>query len=181
MKKSLNSLLMVMLFFASLQIVGQDRIDNYSFFKLYVTNQEGEVLLVKWDGNWEIAGNRYNEPLSINNFLTKMADDMGIKISDPKLCGLYTQRWKGASNLSIMNYYRVSYVSGDPIIPPDCSNIKWFGFKEALQVIPYKNMVRMMKEIQKNPDKITGAAFERFKDENNKTQFVVLEDWHFMN
>lgn len=181
MKKLSNILIVIILGFSSSQIFGQDKVDNYSFFKLFVTNEKDEILLVKWEGDWELAGNRYNEPLSIAAFLDKMANDMGIKISDSKLCGLYTQRWKDARNLSIMSYYKANYISGELTVPPDCSDIKWFTFEEAIKIIPYDIMVRMMKEIQQNPGRIVGAAFERFIDENNNTQFVVLEDWHMMN
>jgi len=49
--------LILILTFITCSLFGQDKKDNYSFFKLYVTNEKDEVLLVKWDGQWEIAGN----------------------------------------------------------------------------------------------------------------------------
>ncbi|MBW3467033.1 NUDIX hydrolase [Arthrospiribacter ruber] len=169
------------IFLFSQTLIAQEKNDNYSFFKLYVTNDKDEVLLVKWNNEWEIAGDRYNDPLSVNAFLDKMASDMGIRIKDPKLCGMYTQRWKNSTSLTLMQYYQAKYDGGDLKVPEDCSDIKWFGFEEALDVIPYENMTRIMKEIKKHPGKVIGAAFERYRDENNNTQFITLEDWHIMN
>ncbi len=166
---------------ATAPLSAQDQTDNYSFMKLYVTNEQGEVLLVKWNGAWELSGDRYNQPLSINKFLDEMADHMGITIKNPRLCGLYTQRWQGTPYLTLMHYYQANYVSGELRVPPDCTDIRWFSYEEALEVIPYPNMITMMRQIRDNPDRVIGAAFERYKDEDNQTQFVTLEDWHLMN
>jgi len=158
-------ILCLLFFLAYAGVQAQDKYDNYSFFKLYVTNDKDEVLLVKWHDNWEIAGKRYNDPKSIQEFLDGMANEMGITINEPKLCGMFTQRWKAA-----------------PLqIPPDCTDIKWFSYEKAMGVIPYQIMKSMMEEIRKHPGKIIGAAFERYKDENNNTQYVTLEDYHVMN
>jgi hypothetical protein len=146
-----------------------------------VTNDKDEVLLVKWDGQWEIAGNRYNESLSINQFLNKIAADMGVKIVDPKLCGMFTQKWQGSNPPTIMQYYKAKYSSGDLIVPSDCTDIKWFSFDEAIKTIPYEVMTSMMKQIKKNPGKIIGAAFERYKDANSATKYKTLEDFYIMN
>ncbi|KEO71890.1 hypothetical protein EL17_20445 [Anditalea andensis] len=139
------------------------------------------MLLVKWNGEWEIVGERYNDPLSIKVFLDGMGLDMGITIREPRLSGMYTQRWRGVPFLTMMHYYHANYAGGELQIPPDCTDIRWFSYEEALQVIPYENMTTMLKEIKKNPGKIIGAAFERYKDENNMTQFITLENFHVMN
>ncbi len=162
-------------------LFGQEKKDNYSFFKLYVTNEKDEVLLVKWDGQWEIAGDKYNESLSIKEFLNKMAGDMGVKIVDPKLCGMFTQKWQGNNPPTIMHYYKAKYFGGDLKIPADCTDIKWFSFDEAIKTIPYEVMTSMMKQIKGNPGKVIGAAFERYKDENNATQYKTIEDFYIMN
>jgi hypothetical protein len=171
----------LLLALAAAPLLAQGQSDNYSFMKLYVTNDQGEVLLVKWNGEWELSGDRYNQPLSVSKFLDEMASHMGIKIKNPRLCGLYTQRWRGNPYLTLMHYYQADYVSGELQVPPDCTDVKWFSYEEALKVIPYSNMTAIMKEIKAHPGKVIGAAFERYKDDNNQTQFVTLEDWHLMN
>lgn len=181
MINTLKTILIFPLILMSQILLAQVKSDNYSFFKLYVINDKDEVLLVKWNNEWEIAGNRYNDPLSVKEYLNKMASDMGISIKDPKLCGIYTQRWKNSPNLTLMQYYQATYDGGILKIPADCTDIKWFSYDEALKVIPYENMTTIMKEIKKHPGKVIGAAFERYKDENNNTQYITLEDWHIMN
>jgi DNA-directed RNA polymerase subunit N (RpoN/RPB10) len=173
--------LILALMFVTCSLCGQDKKDNYSFFKLYVTNDKQEVLLVKWEDQWEIAGSKYNESLSIKEFLNKMADDMGIKIIDPKLCGMFTQKWKGNNPPTIMQYYKAKFSGGALKPPSDCTDIKWFSFDEAIKNIPYEVMTSMMKEIKKNPGKVIGAAFERYKDANNVTKYVAIEDFYIMN
>jgi len=173
--------LILLLTLITCSLFGQEKKDNYSFFKLYVTNDKDEVLLVKWDGQWEIAGNRYNESYSINQFLNKIAADMGVKIVDPKLCGMFTQKWQGNNPPTIMQYYKAKYSGGALKVPSDCTEIKWFSFDEAIKTIPYEVMTSMMKQIKKNPGKIIGAAFERYKDASNATKYKTLEDFYIMN
>ena len=177
----MKTFLFLLLTLTTAPLLAQDQPDNYSFMKLYVTNEPGEVLLVKWNGEWEIIGDSYNQPLSINTFLDEMASHMGITIQNPRLGGLYTQRWRGNPYLTLMHYYQADYVSGELQVPPDCTDIKWFSYEEALEVIPYPNMTTMMRKIKAHPGRVIGAAFERYKDDNNQTQFVTLEDWHLMN
>jgi hypothetical protein len=177
----MKSRLLLVLTFITYFSIGQDKKDNYSFFKLYATNDKEEVLLVKWEGQWEIAGNRYNESMSIREFLNTMAADMGVKIDDPKVCALYTQKWRGSNPPTIMHYYKAKYVGGELKVPSDCTEIKWFTFDDALKIIPYPIMTSIMKEIKNNPGKIIGGAFERYKDSNNVTQYTTLENFYIMN
>ena len=130
MKSNLTLVLTLIIFCA----FGQDKKDNYSFFKLYVTNEKGQVLLVKWEGQWEIAGGKYNESMSIREFLNKMATDMGIMIEEPKLCVIFTQKWQGNNPPTIMHYYKAKYSEGDLKVPSDCTDIKWFNFDDAIKI-----------------------------------------------
>lgn len=178
----MNATLVFILSWLVFSVYGQEqKTDNYSFVKLYVTNEKNQVLLVKWDGQWEIAGSRYNDPVSVRKFTSKIAGDMGITISDVKLCGLFTQKWQGNPNATIMHYYKARYIGGELKVPADCTDIKWFSFEEAMKVIPYPIMTSMMQQINKHPQKVIGAAFERYKDANNISQHRVLEDFYLMN
>jgi hypothetical protein len=156
-------------------------IDNYSFFKLYVTNDKAEVLLVKWEGQWEIVGNRYNESLSVKEFVKKMGNEMGIEVQDVKLCGLFTQKWEGVNPTTLMHYYKANFISGTIKPPSDCTDIKWFSFDEALKTIPYEIMTSMMQQINKNPGKVIGAHFERYKDANNVSKHRTIQDFYVLN
>jgi hypothetical protein len=178
----MNATLVCVLSLLAFSVYGQgQKIDNYSFVKLYVTNDKNQVLLVKWDGQWEIAGSRYNEPVSVREFTDKIAGDMGITVSDVKLCGLFTQKWQGNANATIMHYYKAKYKGGELKVPAECTDIRWFSFDEAIAVIPYPIMTSMMQQINKHPQKVIGAAFERYRDANNISQHRVIEDFYLMN
>lgn len=155
--------------------------ENYSFMKLMVQNAEGKILLVKWDGEWEVPGAKFNEPQSVFVFLQGMAETTGVEIRNHQIFGMYTQRWVGAGYLTLMQYYKADYVSGELKVPEDCTEVGWFSKEEALKLIPYDNMKYMLQWEMDHPGKIAAAAFERYKDENNVTQFNVLEAWHTLN
>lgn len=80
-----------------------------------------------------------------------------------------------------MQYYKAKYAGGDLKVPADCTEIKWFSFDDAIKTIPYPVMTSMMNEIKKNPGKVIGAAFERYKDDKNVTQYITLENYYIMN
>lgn len=155
--------------------------ENYSFFKLLIKNQKDEILLVKWGDEWELPGAKFNEPKSIKVFLEDLASTTGVEVIDHQLFGIYTQRWKGANYLTLMQYYKATYVSGKLTIPSDCTDVGWFSLEESLDKIPYDNMKFMIQWEDEKPSKIASAAFERYKDQNNATQYETVEDWHAVN
>ena len=155
--------------------------ENYSFMKLMIKNQKDEILLVKWDNEWELPGAKFNEPKSIKTFLEDLAKTTGVEMTNHQLFGLYTQRWKGVDYLTLMHYYKATYVSGKLKTPSDCTDIGWFSFEESLEKIPYDNMKFMIRWENENPGKVASAAFERYKDQNNTTQYETIEDWGAIN
>ena len=155
--------------------------ENYSFMKLLIENDKEEILLVKWEGEWELPGEKFNKPIPINSFLIEMAETTGATIENPILFGLYTQKWRNADYLTLMHYYMAKYKSGDIKIPPDCTDIRWFSQEEALSRIPYENMKFMIKWKEKHPGKIASAAFEKFRDENKNVKYIAIENWHKIN
>jgi hypothetical protein len=156
----------------------QNEPDNYSFFKAFVTNDKKQILLVKWEGEWEIAGERYNQNFSISAFLDKMGSDMGIKLANKKLRGLFTFHYPNRPNPTLMHYYQATYASGTLRTPPDCSEIKWFSLKDALQVIPYPAMKMIAEAITGKPEAVFGGAF---KPSSDQRQVEVLEKMYELN
>jgi hypothetical protein len=175
--------IVIIVFLFSVRCFGQgEGADNYSFFKLYITNDKKELLLVKWDNQWELVGARYNYGVSVRTFIDTIALSMGIKVKDPRLAALYTQRPVTRTNPTLMHYYTVKYDGGVPKVPSGCTDIKWFSYKEALKVIPYEIMKAVIVKINEHPRKVLGAAFETSKDpQTNATKVTVLEDFYFLN
>jgi hypothetical protein len=122
MKKIAFTIILVVF---SLQVKSQDKIDNYSFMKLYVTNNKGQVLLLGGGSEWEITGARYNDTISIHEFVNWMGKRMGIKIKNIRLRGLLTFNYTWRANPTLMHYYTAEYESGDLVLPEGCDGIKW--------------------------------------------------------
>ena len=162
--------------------VAQQSPDNYSFFKILVTNDKNEILLVKWENEWEVMGERYNKGISVLNYVDTLAQSMGIKVKNVKLAALFTQRPITRSNLTLFHYYTAKYVNGTIHPPADCTDIKWFSYEEALKVIPYEIMKSVVVNIQKNKGKVIGANFETSVDPQTKKTIVnVKEDFYPLN
>ena len=156
--------------------------DNYSFFKLLVTNERNELLLVKWENEWEVMGERYNKGVSVLHYVYTLATSMGIKVKEVKLAALFTQRPVTRINPTLFHYYTASYVSGSIHPPTDCQAIRWFSHEEAMRVIPYEIMKSVIGAIRDNKGKVLGASFETSVDpQTGKTMVNVRENFYPLN
>lgn len=135
--------------------------DNYSFIKLMVFNNEHKVMLVKWNGEWEIPGMRYNKPVTLTKFIDTLATEHGITVQNKKLNGFFTFEYENRPTLTIMQYYTAQYKSGKLIVPESCEEIKWFTIDEALAIIPYKEMKLIISKIATQPNILWGAAIKK--------------------
>ncbi|MCW2259802.1 MULTISPECIES: NUDIX hydrolase [Sphingobacterium] len=161
-------LIILLTFFCSINLFAQQ--DNYSFLKLVVFNDKGNVMLVKWDGEWEIPGIRYNQPVTLSKFIDTLASEHGIKVQNKKLNGLFTFEYENRPTLTIMHYYTAKYAEGQLTIPESCEDIGWFTIENALAKIPYQEMKLIISKITSNPNILWGAAIKKRAD--NTIQFT---------
>ena len=117
-------------------LLGQNN-GNSHFFKLLVQNNNQEILLINFDGNWEIPGSRYSDNSTIPVFLDAMAKDHGIEIEHSNLAALITFHHEVRDRPTMMFYYRTQYVSGDLYTPSWGQDLKWFSLENAYELIPY--------------------------------------------
>lgn len=61
--------------------------DNYSFTKLMAFNNENKIILVKWNGAWEVPEMRYSSPLTLSKIIDVLASEHGITVQNKKLSG----------------------------------------------------------------------------------------------
>ncbi len=167
--------LVLLLLFCSSRLFAQQ--DNYTFFKLIVFNNDNKIMLVKWGGSWEIPGTRYNIPSPIASFVDTLALEHGINVDHKKLNGLFTFKYENRPALTIMQYYTAQFKSGKLKVPESCEDIGWFTVKEALAIIPYPEMRRIVEKITGNPKTLWGAAIK--KSGNNEVDFT--EDFYELN
>lgn len=127
-------------------------------------------MLVKWKGAWEIPGTRYNQPVTIAQFVDTLAAEHGIAVQHKKLNGMFTFQYETRSTLTIMQYYTAKYKSGILQVPESCEDIGWFTVKEALAIIPYQEMKQILAKITSKPKALWGAAIKKYGD--NRVAFI---------
>jgi len=156
---------------------------NRNFFKLYVTNEKNEVMLIKFDGEWEIPGANYKSSQTISQFLDTMANDHGISIGGKKLRGMITFHHEIRDNPTITLYYSAKYKSGTLNTPNWGQEVKWFSFEEACKIIPYGEMVEIMKKINTNKKTLWGGAIiiSYDKETSKRKGYKILEDFYKLN
>ena len=162
----------LLLTFWSFQLIAQT--DNYSFLKLMVVNKDEKVMLVKWDGAWEVPGIRYNHPVTLTQMLGTLAAEHGITIGRKKLQGIFTFAYESRSTITLMQYYKAKFDSGTLTVPASCEDIGWFTMQEALSIIPYPDMKMILSKIDTNPDNVWGAAIKKYNDGSVE----VVEDFY---
>lgn len=147
--------------------------DNYSYIKLYITNSDNKILLLKWGQTWEIPGARYSAPFTISEFIDTLAGEDGINIQDVQLSGMFTFEYENQKKLAIMQYYRARYKSGSIRVPAGCSDIKWFTMEEAMQILTFDDMKTIIKKINEDPAAVWGGAI--YKHIDRKSNQPVIE------
>jgi len=173
--------LIIILTYSCLTANGQNKVDNYSFMKLYVTNDKGEVLLLGSKDSWEITGARYNDTLSIHDFVNWMAQRMGIKIINIRLRGLLTFHYTYRTNPTLMHYYTADYKCGDLVLPDGCDEIKWVKKNETPKLIPFEEMNMIIQKIN-DCDYLFGGSFGITKDSITQKRYSkVIEPFYRLN
>ena len=160
-------------------VVGQNK-GNSHFFKLLVFNKSQEVLLIKFDGSWEIPGARYDTNTTIPEFIAGMAKDHGIAIKNLKLAALATFHHEVRDYPTMMFYYRATHFSGNLKNPSWGQEVKWFSLDDAYKLIPYQEMNYIIKTIVSEKRILTGA-FKIIYDKNTLMrtgQFQIMEDFN---
>ena len=174
--KNLNKLLFsfFILFLLSFKLASQQK--NFSYFKLCITNKKNEILLVKYNDIWELAGKKYVDPRTIKEFTGFMAKEMGVEFKDLRLRGLFSFYYNEAKHPILFNYYSAKYKSGKLKVPPGCTDIKWFSLKDALKIIPFKTMTLILDKMFHKKRYTWGASMRIFKEANSTKNDVVMEE-----
>jgi hypothetical protein len=151
---------------------------NSHFFKLMVFNENQEILLINFDGSWEIPGARYSDNLTIPNFINDMSKDHGIKIENSELAALVTFHHEIRDYPTMMFYYNAQYLSGNLSTPSWGQDVKWFSIEDAYNAIPYQEMNYIIKSIISENSFLTGAFIIEY-DKNTLERtgaFQVIDD-----
>ncbi|MFP2997499.1 hypothetical protein ABN763_16395 [Spongiivirga sp. MCCC 1A20706] len=173
---------LVLLLIAITFSCSSQKVANYSFFKLLVTNHENEIMLVEWDGAWEIPGKKYSGERTVKEFVSAMALKHGIRVDNIKLNALITFHYDNRPNPTLMQYYTATLTDGNLKVPASCSDIRWIGSNESFKLIPYPEMVQIMKKVISKPNVLWGGAFDiTRKTTNSPRNSKVKEALHILN
>jgi len=149
---------------------------NFSYFKLCVTNEKNEILLVKYKGIWELAGKKYVDPRTISEFTSFMAEELGVTFKELRLRGLFTFYYNKATNPILFNYYSAKYKSGKLTVPPGCTDIAWFSLEGALKIIPFETMRLILDKMFEQESYVWGASMRIYKKAGSIDNKVTLEE-----
>jgi ADP-ribose pyrophosphatase YjhB (NUDIX family) len=175
--KQAGILFWVLIVATTSSLFGQNN-GNSHFFKLLVFNDNQKILLIKFDGSWEIPGARYNTNTTIPVFIDKMAKDHGISIENSKLAAFVTFHHEIRDYPTMMFYYRAQYISGDLSTPSWGQEVKWFSLDDAYKIIPYQEMNYIIKSIIAEKELLTGALRIEYDEKTSQRtgQFDILDD-----
>ena len=149
---------------------------NFSYFKLVVTNEKEEMLLVQYKGIWELPGKKYIDTRTISQFTAFMSEELGVIHEDLRLRGLFSFYYNEAKNPILFNYYSSKYKSGTIIAPSDCTDIAWFSIEEALKIIPFETMRLVLGKMYKQKGYVWGASMRIHKEANSIINSVIMEE-----
>lgn len=159
----------------------QSKKDNYSFMKLLVTNDKGEVLLLGNDAGLEVTGARYNDTLSVKEFVDWMAHRMGIEVKNIRLRGLLTFHYEGRSNPTLMHYYTAEYANGDLVLPDGCEKIEWVELSKSADLIPFDEMNKIIEKIFEC-EYVFGGSFRLWNNTTTgKRESEFIEPFYKLN
>lgn len=167
----------LMILFIPLVLFSQKK-GNSHFFKLMVFNENQEILLINFDGSWEIPGARYTDNSTIPVFVDSMSKDHGIETKNTQLAALVTFHHEIRDYPTMMFYYRTQYLSGDLSTPSWGLDVKWFSVEDAYELIPYQEMNYIIKSIISENSFLTGAlSIEYNKKTSERTgKFQIIDD-----
>jgi hypothetical protein len=173
--------LMLNCFFAFAQ-KKEKNTDNYTYIKLFITNGDNKVLLLKWGTSWEVPGARYAAPFTITKFIDTLAGEDGIDIKDVRLSGIFSVQYEGQKKVAVMQYYSANYKSGNIRVPAGCSDIKWHTVEDALKLISAEDMKIFVGKISEDKNVVWGASvFKRSDNKTDKPQIEITEPFYKLN
>lgn len=179
----MNRFIIILLLTFCGHFANAQRKENRNFFKLFVLNDKQEVLLIKFQGEWEIPGASYNLNVPISAFLDTIAMQHGISIKNKKFSAQITFHHETRENPTIMLYYLARYSSGNLVVPTWGEEVKWMDLNEAYKLIPYPEMVKIMKQIDLKGNTVWGGAVKITYDKTTQKRmgYEVIEDFYKLN
>ncbi len=157
--------------------------DSYTIQRLIIKNTKGEILLEKHENGWMTPALRHNSKVSINEGLHNLASEFGLKVSVPKLSGIFMFISEYNPKSSFRQHYTCNLIEGEMKIPEGKLNAQWFPEHKAIEImsLPDTKIIfavgDMTKQVLDFPEIIWSGTFLLWKEEG-KTKYRLIENFY---
>ncbi len=157
--------------------------DSYTIQRLLVFNSDGEILLEKHVNGWMTPALRHNSKTSTNDGLKNLASEFGLRISTPKLSGIFMFISEYKLQSSFRQHYVSNYIGGELKLPEGKLDAKWFEPQKAIEMmsLPDAKLIGAVREMTEQllnyPEIIWGGTFNLWK-EDGVTIYRVSENFY---
>jgi hypothetical protein len=190
--KNLSKKIMKKIFFLSfsillgLELFAQETgNDSYTIQRLLIYNQKGEVLLEKNDFGWMTPALRHNSKVTINDGLINLASEFGLRISSPKISGIFMFMSDYKPISQFRQHYSCNVVDGQLKVPENKLDVQWFSINKAIEMMSLPDtkaplVIRdMTKQLLYYPEIIWGGAYLLSK-KNGEISYKTTEQFYPM-
>jgi hypothetical protein len=154
---------------------------NRNYFKIYILNEQNEILLVEYKKIWEPIGGSYSSTLSMEDYVNELSMTANVQANDIRLRGLFSAYYNKSKQPIVYHYYTVRYKSGEIKTPGDCTGVKWASLDEARKIMAYDEMLLIYEKILEN-DNLWGGSYRITKDAEKGTRKVdMIVDFFKLN
>ena len=157
--------------------------DTYTIQRLIIYNQNGEILLEKHKNGWMTPALRHNSKITTNKGLNNLASEFGLRISSPKLAGIFMFISEYKPQSSFRQHYVSTLMDGDLKLPEGKLDATWFKPYKAIEMmsLPDTRLIfavrDMTEQILNYPEIVWGGTFTLWK-ENGKTKYKTTENFY---
>ena len=177
MKKIIS---IALLAFITMAVYSQPK-GNLTYLKLFVINENCDLLMVRYKGIWEPIGGTYASKLPIVDYVEEKISVCNIECGEIRLRGLFSVYFGKTSLPYSFHYYTVEYKGGDIIPPSDCDSAAWFSAEEVMDKIAFKEMGSVFEKIQGNDDLWSGSWYIIKNAETKERKFEKKQDFFKLN
>lgn len=154
---------------------------NSTYLKLFVINENNDLLMVRYKGIWEPIGGTYASKLPIVDYVREKVEVCNVECGDIRLRGLFSVYYGKTSLPYAYHYYTIEYKGGDIIPPSDCDSVAWFSADQVMDKIEFKDMGRVFNKIQGNDDLWSGSWYILKNAETNERKIEYKQDFFKLN
>ena len=154
---------------------------NLTYLKLFVINENSDLLMVRFKGIWEPIGGTYNSKLPIVDYVKKKVEVCNVECGEVRLRGLFSVYYGKTSLPYAYHYYTIEYKGGDIIPPSDCDSVAWFSADQVMDKIEFKDMGSVFEKIQGNDDLWSGSWYILKNPDTNERKIEYKQDFFKLN